>query len=181
MKYATAITSLVLVGCSVGAAPTQSYNDLLLPSERSEPSGGTATASAETLRERNPRDVNGMDLTDSAYPGAGTPSTKRCYIESIVGHCITNAGTACIEYHSGDANVLKEECGKTGMPTGWFVGACGDEGVVFLALSNGGCYDGDLCLTRFSFPLGGKPATDATRLDYKSACISFGMSYVSAQ
>jgi hypothetical protein len=118
-------------------------------------------------------------LEDQTADGGVVPSMVHCRIEEIVGHCITNMGTACIEYHNGDANVLKEECGKTGMPTGWFVGACGDEGVVSLASSNGGCYDGDLCLTRFSFPLGGKAATDATRLDYKSACISSGMNYVS--
>ncbi len=112
--------------------------------------------------------------TPSASNDDPLPANPECESGTIIGHCLTNMGTLCKGYPSDH----KDECLQTGMVTGWFPGPCGNDDVSALSLSNGGCQDA--CgIISWSYPLGRKAPTDATRSAFKASCEAGGMTYVS--
>lgn len=127
----------------------------------------------------NPPKVNPLPPMDAGVEASiidAGPDAPVCETGTeYVGHCVTHMGTLCIAYYSDH----KDECLKSGLPTGWFPGDCGSEEFSNFSRSNGACVD-PACPSSiaWNYPLGGVPPTDVSRKGLKDTCESNGFLYI---
>lgn len=117
------------------------------------------------------------DANDSGLEDVGVQQdASLCHATSgnVVGHCITNQATVCVDYGYEYAS----ECTRQPQSgANWLSGACGSDQFSDLLRSNGGCKD-DCGLIVWTYPLGGIQPTESTRSTQKSLCEALGRTYV---
>lgn len=180
MKLRIALLSALLVACgSLGDPANPRLDDPTPPYQLQRDASSDEQQDASVLKDAADVAVDVIDAGTDAQDASSTDAANveasvdaTCSSAPSIGHCLTHMATLCYETSFDDS----EACAKTDQSSGWHTGPCDLLRFDGSLRANGGCIID--CQLSYSYPLGGGPSTEQTRIYAKVNCEENGGTFV---